>query len=237
MIQFVLLLVALSIFIFLWIFVPHILRLMNTQKLQEFCTKHKILVMTFDDGPSKEVTRPILALLKSYDAKASFFSLGQNVRLYPDIVEEIVGSGSEVGNHSFYHLHAWKSLPQNTYHDVKMGMQELKTRGIDTKLYRPPYGKTNLWTFWQIKRNLIQCCYWTIDSHDSWETPKHYLDVLSEIREKNGGVILMHDNCEYPNPNHCEDILLLVENILKLAKEENYTIMTFGELLEAQKCQ
>jgi peptidoglycan/xylan/chitin deacetylase (PgdA/CDA1 family) len=72
------------------------------------------LYLTFDDGPIPEVTPWVLALLKEYHAKATFFCIGENIVKHPEIFDQILAEGHNVGNHSFNHLNGWKT-PISTY--------------------------------------------------------------------------------------------------------------------------
>ena len=72
------------------------------------------LYLTFDDGPIPEVTPWVLALLKEYHAKATFFCIGENIEKHPEIFDQVLAEGHNVGNHSFNHLNGWKT-PISTY--------------------------------------------------------------------------------------------------------------------------
>jgi peptidoglycan/xylan/chitin deacetylase (PgdA/CDA1 family) len=72
------------------------------------------LYLTFDDGPIPEVTPWVLALLKEYHAKATFFCIGENILKHPEVFDQILAEGHNVGNHSFNHLNGWKT-PISTY--------------------------------------------------------------------------------------------------------------------------
>ena len=63
--------------------------------------------LTFDDGPTPGITEWILATLDKYDAKATFFVLGKNVEMYPDLFRRIVDAGHKVGNHTYSHQKGW----------------------------------------------------------------------------------------------------------------------------------
>ena len=63
--------------------------------------------LTFDDGPTPGVTEWILSTLDKYDAKATFFVLGKNVEMYPDLYQRILDAGHRVGNHTYSHQKGW----------------------------------------------------------------------------------------------------------------------------------
>ena len=98
--------------------------------------EEKSVYLTFDDGPTPKVTDWVLNLLDEYDAKGTFFCLGRNVDAYPDIYKEIVRRGHSVGNHTYSHMKGYSASTQRYMDDIRIA-GEL----IDSKLFRPPYGR------------------------------------------------------------------------------------------------
>ncbi|HOZ51484.1 MAG TPA: polysaccharide deacetylase family protein [Chitinophagaceae bacterium] len=92
--------------------------------------------LTFDDGPHPTITPFVLNELKKYQAKATFFCIGKNVELYPEIYQQILDEGHSVGNHTQNHLNGWKTENIEYYKNIKMA-----SKLIDTRLFRPPYGR------------------------------------------------------------------------------------------------
>src|SRR4051812_48609203 len=72
-------------------------------------TKDLVLFLTFDDGPIPEATPDVLEILKRYNAKATFFCIGENVKKHPEIFQQIIKDGHAVGNHTYNHLNGWKT--------------------------------------------------------------------------------------------------------------------------------
>lgn len=96
----------------------------------------KIVYLTFDDGPIPNVTDFVLNTLKSFDVKATFFCIGDNIQKHPEIFERLKNEGHAVGNHTFNHLKGWKT-DDNTYLENFEKCQRL----TQTNLFRPPYGR------------------------------------------------------------------------------------------------
>lgn len=92
--------------------------------------------LTFDDGPTPEVTPWVLDVLATYGVKATFFCLGRNVDRHPDLFRAILEGGHRVGNHSYSHLRGWATSVEEYVNDVELGNQL-----IGSDLYRPPYGR------------------------------------------------------------------------------------------------
>jgi peptidoglycan/xylan/chitin deacetylase (PgdA/CDA1 family) len=102
-----------------------------------------VLYLSFDDGPHPEATPFVLEQLAKFDAKASFFCIGKNVQLFPEIYGEIIAAGHVVGNHTQNHMNGWKNTTEKYIANI-----EEATKWIDSNLFRPPYGRIS---FSQIK--------------------------------------------------------------------------------------
>ena len=94
------------------------------------------LYLTFDDGPTPGVTEWILNTLDRYDAKATFFVLGKNVELYPDLYEMILERGHKVGNHTYSHQKGWGMSLERYIEDI-----DLAGDMVHSELFRPPYAQ------------------------------------------------------------------------------------------------
>lgn len=95
----------------------------------------KTVYLTFDDGPIPESTPWLLDLLDKFDIKATFFMVGDNVRKYPELYEEILRRGHRVGNHTMHHLNGANTWATNYVRDVREAAGY-----IDSDLFRPPHG-------------------------------------------------------------------------------------------------
>ena len=112
---------------------PKILRRLMPDLIWEIGDDEGVF-LTFDDGPTPGVTEWILATLARYDARATFFVLGKNVELYPDLYRRIVDAGHRVGNHTYSHQKGWKMSLERYTEDVDFANDLLHT-----DLFRPPY--------------------------------------------------------------------------------------------------
>lgn len=101
-------------------------------------TIHREVFLTFDDGPIPEVTPQVLAILRKYKIKATFFCVGENVHKYPEVFNMLVADGHAIGNHTFHHVKAWKTDCNSYLSEV-----EQCNRLVKSKLFRPPHGQIN----------------------------------------------------------------------------------------------
>ena len=92
--------------------------------------------LTFDDGPTPGITEWILSTLRRYNAKATFFVLGKNVEMYPDLYERIIREGHKIGNHTYSHQKGWGMPLEKYIEDVDFAEDILHS-----DLFRPPYAQ------------------------------------------------------------------------------------------------
>jgi peptidoglycan/xylan/chitin deacetylase (PgdA/CDA1 family) len=152
-------------------------------------TSEKVIYLTFDDGPIPEVTPWVVDQLEQYNAKATFFCVGDNVRKYPEIFSMLKDNGHTVGNHTFNHLNGWQTENVAYFHNVRHC-----ARLVETDLFRPPYGKlTNKQV--QFLQRHYRIVMWDVLSGDF--DPKITRDqCLSNVKNhaEPGSVVVFHDN-------------------------------------------
>ena len=155
-------------------------------------TKQKNIYLSFDDGPHPIATTFVLDELKKHNAKATFFCIGKNVILYPEIYKRIIAEGHAVGNHTLNHLNGWK-----TKDDVYVENILSAKKYIDSVLFRPPYGRI---TFKQLRSlsNLQQpfkVIMWSVLSGD-FDTEISNIKCLNNVITNTtaGSIIVFHDS-------------------------------------------
>lgn len=151
-------------------------------------TKNK-LFLTFDDGPTPEITFWILKTLKEYNAKATFFCLGKNVEKHPDIYNSIIEDNHSVGNHTYSHVNGWKHKTKDYILDVEMASNNIKTN-----LFRPPYGKIKISQISKINHT-HKVIMWNVLSKDySVKTSNEECFINVVKYSKEGSIIVFHDS-------------------------------------------
>lgn len=213
-----------------WLVLPYTIRKFQEAILKRKCKMSRTIVLTYDDGPGAEVTTKILALLKAYDARATFFILGKNITIDLELPQMMVQAGHEIGSHSFQHLNAWKRSPLAVYQDIKRGFVDIRAFG-QPLLFRAPHGKLTLATMLQVWFNQCRQAWWTIDSTDTWPSPIPIENVMEQIKSDGGGVILMHDHKRPNNPEREAYVLDLTKSILELARKEGFKVCKMSEVV------
>jgi peptidoglycan/xylan/chitin deacetylase (PgdA/CDA1 family) len=149
------------------------------------------IYLSFDDGPHPEITPFVLDQLKEYNAKGSFFCIGDNVRKYPATYERIVNEGHTVGNHTQNHLNGWKSTRAEYFENV-----EAAAVFIDSDLFRPPYGKIKRFQAKQLQESRgLKVIMWSVLSGDFDQTllpDKCLQNVL--LNTHPGSIVVFHDS-------------------------------------------
>lgn len=191
-------------------------------------TKSKKVYLTFDDGPTAAVTAWVLKELKKYNAKATFFCIGENIEKHPTIFEQILLEKHAIGNHTNNHLNGWKtslsdyisntticesaiekwSSPYNNTTVFNNGTNNaLNADKLSTKLFRPPYGKLKPSQAKAIRKLGYKIVMWNVLSADFDErisSEKCLQNVLKNVSA--GSIVIFHDsdkafkNIEYVLP-------------------------------------
>ena len=148
--------------------------------------------LSFDDGPHPTITPFVLEQLKKINAKATFFCIGKNVELYPHIYQQILDEGHSVGNHTHNHLNGWKTTNIEYYRNIRAA-----ARVIDTRLFRPPYGRITPAQTLGLSRLFprTRIIMWDVLSGDFDQelTPDACLRNVKQFT-KAGSIIVFHDS-------------------------------------------
>lgn len=175
--------------------------------------KGKNLYLTFDDGPTPEITDWVLQELKKVNAKATFFCIGRNVERHPEIYQRILKDGHSTGNHTYSHLNGWKTWYYEYIDDIK-----LATEFIRSRLFRPPYGKIRQNQIRNLKKYGYKLYMWDVLSEDYNKdlTPEQCLNNVINYTEK-GSIIVFHDSVKAS-----KNLYAVLPQVLKIYHEKGY---------------
>jgi peptidoglycan/xylan/chitin deacetylase (PgdA/CDA1 family) len=176
----------------------------------------KKIYLTFDDGPTPEITDWVLRLLKKHGATASFFSIGKNIEENPEIFKRIITDGHSIGNHTQNHLNGWETSTRTyieNFNSCNLSISNIGAAATTTKIFRPPYGKIKSSQAKYVKAKGYKIIMWDVLSADFDQniTKEKCLDnVISNM--KSGSIIVFHDsikafeNLKYALPKTLEFI-------------------------------
>lgn len=175
---------------------PKILRLFYPSFLWEMPKGEKKLYLTFDDGPHPTITPQVLEILKKFNAKATFFCIGNNVNKYKETFELIKKEGHSVGNHTFNHERGWKTKTSDYIKSVKEA-----DALIQSPLFRPPHGRIKSSQIRAIKylriseSQNLKIVAWTVISYD-WDKSLSPEDCFNNVikNSDDGSIIVFHDS-------------------------------------------
>jgi peptidoglycan/xylan/chitin deacetylase (PgdA/CDA1 family) len=177
-------------------------------------SKEKKIYLSFDDGPHPEITPWVLDQLKAWHAKATFFCIGKNVAAYPEIYQRILMEGHRTGNHTMNHLNGWKTNTADYFNNILEA-----GKYIDSKLFRPPYGKLTRFQGKALRDAGYEIIMWTLLSadfdirlspSDCWE--------LVQKNYRAGTILVFHDS-EKAWPR----LQVVLPKLLEEATAEGYT--------------
>jgi peptidoglycan-N-acetylglucosamine deacetylase len=177
----------------------------------------KTVYLTFDDGPIPEVTEWVLDILKSFDIKATFFCIGDNIKKHPAIFQKILDEKHSVGNHTFNHLKGWNTDDLSYFENAISCQTEIDkyNNGPSKKLFRPPYGRIKKSQIVQLQENGFEIIMWTTLSQDYRQdlSPEKCLKKTLKAT-KNGSIVLFHDSLKAKN-NMMYVLPKFIETLLK----------------------
>jgi peptidoglycan/xylan/chitin deacetylase (PgdA/CDA1 family) len=196
------------------------------------------IAITFDDGPDPRYTPRCLEVLKAHSVRATFFVIGEKVKMHPDLVRQIVAQGHDVGSHTWSHQHHWSIGPVKSMQDVQKGNAEVAAAiGHTPGYFRPSYGLMNFFTYWQARRQRQRCVLWSIAGKD-WQggaggrTAETIVATVSSSL-KNGSIVLLHDSGGAQGAP--ETMLAALPEILSEAKRRGLRPVPISEMFEGKK--
>ena len=193
--------------------VPKIVSGFYSKKIWRIPSSGKSIYLTFDDGPTLETTEWILNLLNKYQAKATFFCVGENASRYPDLMVTMKENGHSLGNHTNNHLNGMQT------DDIEYLKNVLKcAEVIDSKLFRPPYGRMKSRQAKEILKQHFKIIMWSVLSYDFDQrvSPSKIFKRITR-QTKPGCIVVFHDNVKA-----MDNLSTVLPNYLAFCKEKGY---------------
>jgi peptidoglycan/xylan/chitin deacetylase (PgdA/CDA1 family) len=164
--------------------------------IRSFDTTQSEVWITIDDGPSSAHTTKILDLLERFDARATFFVVGQRAEEYPHLITEILSRGHEIANHTYTHPSGmfWAAGPASIAAEIDLCAEWLRSApDRPARLFRTPAGLKNLFVHPELARRGLALIGWTVRGFDTVQREPVLVaeKILREV--KAGAIILLHD--------------------------------------------
>lgn len=197
---------------------PALLKAVYPDCIWKVNTPEKVLYLTFDDGPIPEVTPQVLAELKKWNAKATFFCIGKNAEANPEIFHQIIADGHTIGNHTYDHLNGWKTSDEVYFDNIEKCADVISNFGLQiSDFYRPPYGKLKP-TQYSVLKNKHRIVMWDVLTYDFDLniTKEEVLDNTLKNAEP-GSVVVFHDSLKAK-----EKVLFALPKVLEHFSQRGY---------------
>lgn len=180
--------------------IPQIIKWIYPGRIWDGSTGEKNLYLTFDDGPIPKVTTWVLEQLNTYNGKATFFCIGENVQKNPEIFQKVIEEGHVVGNHTFNHLDGWQTGVKNYIENTekaRLVMEEYYPPELSPQnhFFRPPYGKIRNVQAKKLQKEGYKIVMWsliTMDYDQRISPEKCFQNVVKNARP--GSIIVFHDS-------------------------------------------
>lgn len=183
----------------------------------------KKIAITFDDGPTL-LTPKVLALLKQYNAKATFFCIGAQIEQYPEIMKQAIAEGHTVGNHTLTHSPKMAIFPvDEIMNELTVTDRLIAENYKKPLLFRPPYGVTSPKIAKALRKTRHYVIGWNIRSLDAVIKEEETIFNRIKTRLAPGSIILLHDTSQKS--------VNVLEQLLILLKQQDYKAVTVNELL------
>ena len=169
---------------------PDIVRLLYPTVLWRKDKDKKVIYLTFDDGPTEEITHWILKTLDEFGVKATFFCIGNNAEKHPEIVDEIRKNGHLVGIHGYSHGRGLYKKQEEYLNDIKKSESIIKS-----KIFRPSHGRIYPSQVKKLNDLGYKVVLWDVITRD-YDTNLKEEEVLKIAKKytRNGSIVVFHDS-------------------------------------------
>jgi len=215
---------------FYWVKSPKWIRYIFPNYIWHFNPSSKVIYLTFDDGPTIENTKFILKTLKDYQAKATFFCIGENIKKHPDLMDQILENNHTVANHTQHHVNGWKTSTKEYIKECLETERSLTPyyRQKNQKLFRPPYGRCT-----RKQQNLLRAkgykiIMWSVLSADFDKSINEEKCLNNIIKNtSSGSIVILHDSLKTK-----KNVRYVLPKLLKHFKNLGYQFKSIDSLTQ-----
>ncbi|NTW02227.1 MAG: polysaccharide deacetylase family protein [Oscillochloris sp.] len=197
-------------------------------------TQRKI-ALTFDDGPSLPCTEELVAVLDELNVKGTFFSVGFNVSVHPDVTRRMFDNGHVIANHSQFHQRTGSLMPgTNGQHIDESERIISEVIGCRPRLYRPPWGWLTPWEASRLTQRGYTIIGWDVYTLD-WQMPEpDGIQVAEKVIKDTqpGSILLFHDGLAMQTLWDKKQTTRAVQYLIPRLRAEGYEFVTIPELLD-----
>jgi chitin deacetylase len=211
-------------------------KLMNARTFQLFGkltsqvhTDQKAVALTFDDGPTKNADK-ILPLLEQYNAKGTFFLIGNEMEKNPEEAQKLVKAGEQIGNHTFSHQRMVFQSPSFIKEEIEKTDKLIRQAGYKGEIdFRPPNGKKLIGLPFYLSQHNRDTIMWSLEPDTFYTSAADKINYVKK-NVKPGSIILIH--AMYDNTG---EELKTIQGIVQSLSKEGYKFVTVNELQKLQK--
>lgn len=195
----------------------------------EISPAHSIC-LTFDDGPNPVYTPKILDVLADYEAKATFFVLGEAAEQFPHLLEQMLQAGHSIGNHTYSHRHPWLMPSDRAKQEVTQANCVIKNiTGFTPRWFRPPFGRLRTAMRMQAHIEQMTTILWSHSIID-WGVLGTEAGVARRLAKiEPGDIVLMHDG--RPQHNHPDITARCLPRFLQSLADKSITTCNLDSII------
>lgn len=190
-------------------------------------TSNNKILLTFDDGPTADITLDILNTLDEFSIKSLCFCVGENIQRRPEIAKEILNRGHEIGNHAFSHKILTKLSKEDLKNEIELfNKATTELLNYNSEYFRPPHGRFNLRVNSAVKKVPHKFVMWNLLTYDYKNDLKLVKFAVGNYLQKNS-IIVLHDNIKSKS--------IIKESISLIVEAANKRGFEFGKPSECLK--
>ena len=208
--------------------VPKLIQIAYPKRIWSLPKEKDQVFLTFDDGPIPDVTPWVLSELQRYEAKATFFCIGDNIRKHPEIFQQVIADGHAIGNHTQHHLNGWNTSFDQYIEEVAAFEETFKNNTkLSLSLFRPPYGKITSKQARQVLKEGYQIVMWSILSYD-YDTNVSEEQCLQNVLKylKPGAIVVFHDSLKAE-----KNLRQVLPKVLETIQEKGWNAASLKDIL------